>query len=161
MLQLVEASKQTAPIVAIATFSHRVRRDQSHDEQVRACISSFYYMPYMNAEGILTGIEEYNRQIREVARQSGAILVNGENSIPGNDKYFHDSVHFTDAGSEQMARRVAQGLIDSAEFQRLIAWRLAGERESRLREQNTERIQVSAPRLQRLSSAHTGREPSR
>ena len=120
---LVEVSQKTASVVALATFSHRARRDQSREEQSQACLSSFYYMPYMSTEGILAGYEKYNDRIREVAHETGAILIGGEDKIPGDAIHFNDSVHFKDAGSELMARRVANALTQSTAFRSLVASR--------------------------------------
>ena len=120
---LVEESRQIAPVVVLATFSQRVRRDQSPPEQIRACNTHFYYMPYMTVEGLLKGFEEYNRVIREVAREASAVLVERENDIPGDDRYFHDSVHFTDRGCEWMAGRVRRALADSGAVGNLVQTR--------------------------------------
>jgi lysophospholipase L1-like esterase len=123
---LVEASQNVAPVVVVATFSHRIRPEQSPQEQLRASNTSLYYMPYMSVQGILGGFEAYNGVIREVARETGAILIDGENSIPGDARYFIDSVHFTDAGSELMARRVFLKLSESPEFNELLESRRTG-----------------------------------
>ncbi len=117
---LVEASQKVAPVVAVATFSHRARREQPPEERLKSCNTSLYYMPYMSVEGILKGFEEYNRVIRDVARETGAILIDGENTIPGDARNFNDSVHFKDPGSELMARRVVGKLVESREFKKLL-----------------------------------------
>lgn len=47
----------------------------------------------------------------------------GEYCIPGDDIHFHDSVHFTDAGSMLMARRVMTALQQSEPFTKLVQWK--------------------------------------
>ncbi len=111
LTELVRVSQAAAPIVAVATFSPRLRRNQSPDEQRKAAVTSLYYMPYMNIEGLLNGFEEYNRVIREVARDTGALLIDDEHRIPSDARHYTDSVHFTDAGSRVMADRVAEALL--------------------------------------------------
>jgi lysophospholipase L1-like esterase len=118
--ELIETSQKISPVVAVATFSHKVRREQSPEERLRASNTSLYYMPYMSVEGILEGFEEYNRVIREVAQEAGVTLVEGEYTIPGDDRHFNDSVHFKDPGSELMARRVVSALTHSETFKKLI-----------------------------------------
>jgi lysophospholipase L1-like esterase len=118
---LVRRAQEHAPIVALATFSHRIRHEQSDEEKLRASNTSLYYMPYMSVEGLLDGFDEYNRVIRDVALRRGAILVAGEDEIPGDSAHFADSVHFTDAGSRRMATRVARALSDVDAFQELVA----------------------------------------
>ena len=76
-------------------------------------------MPYMSIHGLIQGYAEYNDVVREVASETGVVLIDGENSIPGDAQHFADSVHFTDKGSHLMARRVARGLIQSSRLQEL------------------------------------------
>jgi lysophospholipase L1-like esterase len=120
LAELLRASRQVAPVVAVATFSHKVRRDQSPDAQVKASGTSLYYAPYMSVAGLLDGWDAYNRAIRSAAAETNAILIEGEETIPGDDVHFADSVHFLDPGSRRMAERVATALLASPEFQRLV-----------------------------------------
>ena len=120
LVELIRTAQQTASLTAVATFSHKVRRDQPPDLQLKACTSSLYYCPYMSVAGLLDGWDAYNRAIREAAKETGAILIEGENDIPGDDAHFADSVHFLDPGAIRMADRVAGALIASPEFNRMI-----------------------------------------
>lgn len=117
--ELVRAAQQVSPVVAVATFSIKLRREQSPREQLRNADSSLYYMPYMSIKGLLDGFDQYNQVIRDVARETGAVLIEGENDIPGDDAHFNDSVHFKDAGSAVMARRIETALKAAPVFQRL------------------------------------------
>ena len=117
--ELVRAAQQFSPVVAVATFSIKLRREQSPQEQLHSAESSLYYMPYMSIKGLLDGFDQYNRVIRDVALETGAVLIDGENDIPGDDVHFNDSVHFKDPGSAAMARRVESALRVAPVFQRL------------------------------------------
>jgi hypothetical protein len=77
-------------------------------------------MPFMTADGILEGFAEYNRVIREVAAATGCLLIEGEDTIPGDDVHFVDSVHFSAEGCRLMAARVAEALVAAAEVRHLI-----------------------------------------
>ena len=123
---LVELSKRTAPIIVLVTFSTQLREDQTPEQQSRAAATSLYYMPYMSVNGLIQGYAEYNGVVRQVAWETGAVLIAGENAIPGDAQHFADSVHFTDKGSHVMARRVARGLIQSPRLQELAANILSG-----------------------------------
>jgi lysophospholipase L1-like esterase len=118
---LVDRAKEIAPVVAVATFSHRIRHDQSSEEKLAASNTSLYYMPYMSVEGLLKGFDEYNRVIREIGREKGVILVESAESIPGDGIHFVDSVHFTDEGSRRMARSIAETLASAAAFTELVS----------------------------------------
>ena len=113
---LIQQSKEVSPLVAISTFSHQYRRSQSFDEQLSAAGTSIFYMPYMDVERLFMGFNEYNKVIRDVAKEEGIILIEGENSIPGDNSHFNDSVHFKDPGSQKMAERVLDGLFSSPQF---------------------------------------------
>jgi lysophospholipase L1-like esterase len=124
LTKLVEEARSAAPVVAMATLSAKVRRNQSPEEQKKAVEWNLYYMPFMTPEGILRGYELYNQEIRSVARQTGVVLIEGEHSIPADAEHFFDGVHFTDAGSRRMATRVFEGLTASKEFRSLLELRL-------------------------------------
>lgn len=125
LTQLVQDAQKTAPVVAIATFSIKMRREQSAQQQLLNANSSLYYMPYMSLKGLLDGFDQHNQVIRDVARETGAVLIDGETKISGDDAHFHDSVHFTDAGSSVMAERVEAALKDSLALQQLLRERRA------------------------------------
>jgi lysophospholipase L1-like esterase len=117
---LVEASHQVASIVVMATFSYKIRREQTPEEQLKAASIAIYYMPYMSVPDLFKAYEEYNRVMRQVAQETGSILIDGEFTIPGDDKHFVDSFHFSDAGSAAMGRRIATGLLQSQEVQQFL-----------------------------------------
>ncbi len=120
LTELIKESQNVARLVVVVTFSHKLRREQSPQEQLKAANTALYYMPFMSTEGLLSGYEEYNRVIREVAKERGAALIEEEMSIPGDDAHFYDSVHFTDRGSKLMAKRVSDTVLESAEFREII-----------------------------------------
>jgi len=122
---LVRAARERAAIVALVTFSHRLRREQGPGERAEAAVTSLYYMPYMSIDGLLDGFEAYNRVIREVAAETGALLIEDEDTIPADGEHFADSVHFTASGSRVMAERVSAGLLAASAFQALVRARAA------------------------------------
>lgn len=107
-------------VVAVATFATRFRAAQSAEERRQAANTSLFYMPYMSVDGLLEAFAAYNRAIRKAAHATGAVLVDGEESIPGDDRHFRDSVHFTDEGCAAMARRVVEALGASPAFRDLL-----------------------------------------
>jgi len=113
LLELVRESQAVAPVVALATFSPHLRRDQDPTQQANAAITNLYYMPYMSVDGLLDAYDAYNQVIRDVAASTDAILIDEELSIPGDSRHFSDSVHFTDVGSVLMAERVSRVLLES------------------------------------------------
>lgn len=117
---LVREAQARSGLVAVATFSIQPRASQSDEEQRRAAASAFYYMPFVTAPLLIRAYARYNEIAREVARKTGALLIDGEMSIPGDGVHFTDTVHFTDAGSERMALRVAEALAGTPRFAALV-----------------------------------------
>jgi lysophospholipase L1-like esterase len=125
MRELVAVSEKGNRLVAVATFSTQLRAEQSTEARARAAVSALVYMPNMGLDGLLFGYGRYNDIIRNVAREKGALLIDGENDIPGDPAHFADTVHFNDAGSRKMAERVFDGLVKAPAFERLVAQREA------------------------------------
>lgn len=121
LVKLVHSAQKQAKVVAIATFSTHLRKGQTQEQQQRAMASAIFYMPFMTFEGLLASYERYNQIIGEVARETGALLIEGENDIPGTPAYFTDSVHFNDEGSKAMADRVSRALATNPAFRKILA----------------------------------------
>jgi lysophospholipase L1-like esterase len=119
--QLVLAAQQSAKLVAIATFSTQLRRDQTPKQQARAASSAMFYTPFATTRLLIDGYERYNQIAREVASETGALLIQGENEIPADSTHFTDTVHFTDAGSRAMAERISRALVSSPRLRNLLA----------------------------------------
>ncbi len=111
--ELVRQAQSIARKVVLVTFSTRIRAQQSEQEKKESSVTSLYYMPYIQPGEFVRYFAAYNETIRTVSRHTGTLLIGNEHSIPGTKKYFKDSVHFTDAGSRLMAKRVADGLIEA------------------------------------------------
>lgn len=123
---LVRAAQARVSVVALVTFSIRVRPEQTPEVQRAAAASALYYMPFLDVAGLLAGYAEYNRVIRTVAQASGAILIQGEDSIPGDAEHFADTVHMRDPGLKIQAQRVLRGLLDAPSYRELLARKRAG-----------------------------------
>lgn len=113
---LVRAAKATGAMVAVATFSTQLRTGQDEAARRTAMQSAVLYMPGIDFEQLLAAYRKYNAIIGEVAANENVPLIGGEDRIPGNPTYFADSVHFTDAGNREQARRVAELLLSSPEL---------------------------------------------
>jgi hypothetical protein len=121
LTELVAEAKRVSSMVVLVTFSHRIRAEQTPEQQLEAAASALYYMPFMSPAGLVDSFARYNEIITEVARETGVLLIDGEELIPGDGEHFNDTVHFKDAGSRTMARRVSGALLRFPAFQELIA----------------------------------------
>jgi len=121
LTDIVRAAQRSAKLVAVATFSIQPRREQTPEQQMRASASALFYMPFVTPATIIDVFARYNQIIREVARDTGALLIEGENDIPGDPAHFTDSVHFSDAGSQAMAERIGRSLAGSAVLRDIVS----------------------------------------
>lgn len=120
LTRLVRTAQRHAKLVAVATFSVQPRRGQTEERQMQASSSALFYMPFLHPESIIAAYERYNDIVREVARQTGSLLIEGENDIPGDPVHFADTVHFTDAGSRAMAARISSALMADTRLKALL-----------------------------------------
>ena len=120
LTELVKAAQQQAPLVAVATFSIQLRPGQSPEQQARTSESAFFFMPFVTPRLLIDGYARYNQVAREVAAETGALLIGGENDIPGDPLHFVDTVHFSDGGAQAMADRIHRGLATSPVLRKLV-----------------------------------------
>ena len=115
------AKNGSARLVALTTFAIHLREGMNAEQRDIAMSTARYYMPYLSSEDLLKGFKYFNQIIREVAKDTGALLIENENDIPGDPIHFNDSVHFTDAGSKAQSVRIIETLLRSAQFQAIAA----------------------------------------
>lgn len=117
---LLKEAKVSGARVAVATFATHLRQEQSPAQKERAAVSALVYMPFMSMDGLLAGYARFNEVIKDAARAEGALLIDGEDRIPGDPVHFVDSVHFTDQGSRAMADRVVAALDADPAVRKLV-----------------------------------------
>lgn len=107
---LVRSVKSSGAEVALVTFANRLRHSMSASERKAAAVTHLYYMPYMTPNTLLDSFDAYNRVIRAVAKEENTVLIEAATAIPGDDRHFTDSIHFTDRGAEVMANVISKSL---------------------------------------------------
>ena len=122
MILLIRSAQQSARLVAVATFSFRVRQDNMPPEGSAEAAWMLYNAraTHLTITGLVAAFDAFNAAIRDAAAATGAVLIEGEFDIPGDASHFVDSMHFTDAGSSAMARRIADRLAVNPEVQNLF-----------------------------------------
>ena len=114
LTHFVRVAQKDAKLVAVTTLATRVRPDQTPEQQMSALSSAIFFMPFITAKDLIDAYARYNQIIREVATDTGALLIDGEDTILG------DGTHFTDAGSRAMAERVSRALIRGLAGQNVV-----------------------------------------
>jgi lysophospholipase L1-like esterase len=107
-------------VPVLVAFSPRLRRDQTPKEKAAVAHHSWVFMPYLTLDQMIEGYDDENSAMHTVARQTGAVFVGDEFSIPGDAEHYVDSFHFTDAGAAAMARRVTAILFTDPRVNELI-----------------------------------------
>lgn len=125
LTHLVRVAQARSKLTAVVTLETRVRSDQTPEQQEVALQSAIFFMPFITANDLIAGYARYNQIVREVAANTGALLIDGEDSIPGDAAHFADSVHFTDAGSKAMADRVSRILSPALAAHGIVAHTVA------------------------------------
>jgi hypothetical protein len=73
-------------------------------------VMSLYY-PQATPK-VLIGMDSVaNALVRESGAAQGAVVVDAERHITASPSYFADFLHFTDAGADQMARLIVEGIL--------------------------------------------------
>jgi hypothetical protein len=111
---------QDQRLLAIATVGEQLRAGQDRKEQQRAAGTALYSMPFMSIPGILKARQYHNEVIAGVTRASNAILIEGQEVIPGTPVYYADASHFKPAGSRLMAKQVSGVLIRAPAVRQLF-----------------------------------------
>jgi hypothetical protein len=70
-----------------------------------------------------------NDIIRDVARETGAVFVDGYGEVPSDLVHLTDFVHLTDAGRDSLARVMARSMLSDEAFQEIVQ-RIRGARTS-------------------------------
>ena len=120
LTRFVQRAQELSPVVALVTFSIQMRAGHTPEQARAAAASALYYMPFLDVPALLAGYAEYNQVTRTVAQATGAIMIEGEDLIPGDPEHFADSVHFRDPGLRLQAERILAGLRAAPAFRSLL-----------------------------------------
>jgi lysophospholipase L1-like esterase len=107
------------PLV-LSTFIVKFRRNQPRETQIANADVEFYYMPWMNIDGMLDAMNTYNQAILDYAGRKGLPVLDDRDAVPPDAEHFSDAMHFLDKGAEAMADRFFRYLRTSDALQHAI-----------------------------------------
>jgi hypothetical protein len=122
---LVTECQRHVALVVLLTREYRIRRSQGRLMQISSAGSRLFYEPYMSVGAFLDVNDEFNRVYREVAAETGALLVDIVGLLPPTSEYFEDSSHCTPLANAVLGERVGRALGQDPRFQRLLLHRCA------------------------------------
>jgi acyl-CoA synthetase (AMP-forming)/AMP-acid ligase II/acyl carrier protein len=120
---LVTECQRYVTLVVLLTREYRIRRSQGRLMQIWSAGSRLFYEPYMSVGAFLDVNDEFNRVYRQVAAETGALLVDVVGLLPPTSEYFEDSSHCTALANAVLGERVGRALGEDPRFQRLLLQR--------------------------------------
>jgi acyl-CoA synthetase (AMP-forming)/AMP-acid ligase II/acyl carrier protein len=117
---LVTECQNRGCLVVLLTRETKIQRSQKKLARIWSAGSRLYYEPYMSIPALIDVKDESNRVYREVAAQTGAVLVDLAGTLPPTKKYFEDSSHCTPEANRLIGERVGRALSESPQFQQLL-----------------------------------------
>lgn len=104
---LVDRAEALGLPLLLATNARAYRRDQPLAEQMRLSTSARYYNRCFDLDGLHALYDRHNAEIRAVAEARRVPLVPLDELVPGGQRYFADSSHFSIAGEILVADALA------------------------------------------------------
>jgi lysophospholipase L1-like esterase len=93
--------------LVIATNARAYRPEQPFDEQQRlSFFARIFFTPCFDVAGLNTLHDLHNAQIRDVGERMGIPILPLSERIPGGERYFADSIHFTKEGERLVADEI-------------------------------------------------------
>ncbi len=120
LLDLVTECQKRVALVVLLTREYRIRRSQGRLARIWSAGSRLFYEPYMSVGAFVDVNEEFNRVYREVAAETGALLVDIAGMLHPTKDYFEDSSHCTPLANEVIGKRVGRALSEDPRFRRLL-----------------------------------------
>lgn len=117
---LVTECQHSGSLVVLLTRESKMQRSQTKLAQIWSAGSRLYYEPYMSMSALIDVKDEFNRVYREVAAQTGAVLVDLVGTLPPTRRYFEDTSHCTPEANRLIGERVGRALSESAQFRQLL-----------------------------------------
>lgn len=108
---LVRRADELGLRLVLATNARAYRRDQPLAEQRLLSTSARYYNRCFDLDGLHTLYDRHNAEIRAVALARGIPLVPIDELVPGGQRYFADSQHFSLAGEVLVADLLAAFIL--------------------------------------------------
>ncbi len=99
--------------IPLVCLTQVVRFGDGRPMSAQDSLAAFRWLPFLTAEGIVTGMDRYNEIMRGVAAQTGAALIDVARDLPVTSEDFSDYCHWTDGGAAKMAAFLAERLPDS------------------------------------------------
>ena len=116
----IDAVRETDAQPLMLAITGQLRPEQSKQDQVRAANTSLFYMPYMTIDSLLGAEAAFNEAIYAVGADMGVPVIGDHLSVPGDEKHFADSLHFTARGARFAGTRIAAALVKSQQMKDLV-----------------------------------------
>jgi lysophospholipase L1-like esterase len=99
--------------VVLCTAATQFRADQPEATQRKAAETALYYNENLSVQGLIRAYRSFNATIQAVAADGNLPCADVFAAVPGESKYFGDSIHFTDLGERIVAGCVHDAIAES------------------------------------------------
>ena len=125
LVELTQRCLDSAGVVLFVSICSHLREGQRGLRRLIAADTSVYFAPYLHLDSILHLHRAYNAAISRVAEKFEAPLIDTGKVIPASRRYYADSMHLTEAGSQLLGNAVAEGLLADPKFAELCSYHAA------------------------------------
>ncbi|HZX31038.1 MAG TPA: GDSL-type esterase/lipase family protein [Rhodocyclaceae bacterium] len=108
---MIKGAEARGMRLVFTTNAKSYRRDQPLDEQMRLSETDRYYTHCFDLNGLHVLYDRHNALIREVATTHGIPVIALDEMVPGGDRYFADSHHFSAEGEALVANALAAFIL--------------------------------------------------
>jgi lysophospholipase L1-like esterase len=107
----IAQSKRIATLLATQASLYRDDLSPRDQELLSFPKSHQFQGRHASLAAMTRGMRLYNDRTREIAKQTGARLVDVEAAMPKTTEYMYDDVHYTKAGNEFIANALADDIV--------------------------------------------------
>jgi hypothetical protein len=111
---VVDFVQSDSALPVLVSQSTLVKKENLGDKALRQVIRNNYVG--MTLPRLADTYVEATRVIETVAREKGALYIDGYSAVPPDLKHLHDHVHLLDPGAQRLAETIARGLLEDVRF---------------------------------------------
>lgn len=91
--------------------------------QITQCLArqGYFHQEYPSVSSLALAMQVFNQTTVKVAQLEGVPVLDLDAAIPKNLNHFSDDCHWTEQGTEQVAREIAKALIDKGLLKRRVS----------------------------------------
>lgn len=123
LTKLTSILRKDGVATLVAKIGSQLRPGQPRKKQLQAANSALFYMPKVALPDIIATRLRFNEVIETLAPQTGYEVLESALGVPADPVHYTDTIHFTPAGSDLMARATTTEMLASPIVRKRLAKR--------------------------------------